>query len=116
MVEQHKAIYIYSVPYFSVLSVDYNNLYSTITTLHKGHDYRLRPTVSRIRDSSENEEIYIMQWMRGKCNIADALTKQDLAAYKLLNKKLVLKSIPDVDTSKTKRVNFTSQEPSSGKE
>ena len=32
-----------------VLSIDSNGLYSTNTTLHEGHDYRLRPTVGLIR-------------------------------------------------------------------
>ena len=48
------------------LTVDSNGLYSTITTLHEGSDYRLRPTVSRIRDSFENREINVIQWIPGK--------------------------------------------------
>ena len=44
-----------------ILSVDSHGLYSTITTLHDGQDYRLRPTVSRMRDSFENKEITVMQ-------------------------------------------------------
>ena len=47
-----------------VLSVDSNGLYSTITTLHEGMDYRLRPNVARLRDSFENGEISTMQWLR----------------------------------------------------
>ena len=33
-----------------VLMVDSNGLYSTLTTLREGSDYRLRPTVARLRD------------------------------------------------------------------
>ena len=39
-----------------ILSVDSHGSYSTIKTLHDGQDYRLRPTVSRMRDSFENKE------------------------------------------------------------
>ncbi len=40
-----------------VLTVDSLGLYSTITTLHEGKHYRLRPTVARLRDSFEAGEI-----------------------------------------------------------
>ena len=69
-----------------ILTVDSNGLYSTITTLSEGSDYRLRPTVARLRDSFENEEISTMQWIPGKDNLSDALTKRNVAMFAKLNK------------------------------
>ena len=43
--------------------VDSFGLYSTITTLHEGRDYLLRPTVSRIRDSFESGELNYLHWI-----------------------------------------------------
>ena len=40
-----------------VLTVDLQGLYSTVTNLHEGADYRLRSTVARMRDSFKNREI-----------------------------------------------------------
>lgn len=68
-----------------ILTVDSHGLYSTITTLHEGADYRLRPTVSRLRDSFENGEIDHMQWIAGTKNLADALTKRNLSMFRQLN-------------------------------
>lgn len=68
-----------------VLAVDSRGLYSTITTPHEGADYRLRPTVSRLRDSYENEEIAVMQWIGGEQNPADALTQRNVVMFRLLN-------------------------------
>ena len=65
--------------------VDSFGLYSTITTLHEGHDYRLRPTVSRIRDSFESGELNSLHWIPGKSNIADALTKINTDMFTMLN-------------------------------
>ena len=36
-----------------ILSVDSHSLYSTITNLHEGKVYRLRPTVASLRDPFE---------------------------------------------------------------
>ena len=58
-----------------ILTIDSHGLYSTITTLHEGKDYRLRPTVCRVRDSFESGELSVVQWIAGTNNIADALTK-----------------------------------------
>lgn len=58
-----------------ILTIDSHGLYSTITTLHEGKDYRLRPTVCRLRDSFESGELSVVQWVAGTNNIADALTK-----------------------------------------
>ena len=68
-----------------LLTVDSHGLYSTITTLHEGRDYRLRPTVSRLRDSFETGEIKVMQWIPGSQNLADALTKRNVVMYRRLN-------------------------------
>lgn len=45
---------------FHFLSVDSYGLYYTIITLYERTGYRLRPTVERLRDSSEKWEIYTM--------------------------------------------------------
>ena len=68
------------------LLVDSAGLYSTISTLHECRDYRLRPTVARLRDSFESGEITMLQWVPGNCNLADALTKRNSVMYRLLNR------------------------------
>ena len=68
-----------------VLTLDSRGLYSTSTTLHEGGAYRLPPTVSRLWDSFENEEIAVMQWIGGKQNPTDALTKHNVVMFRLLN-------------------------------
>lgn len=44
-----------------VLTIDPNELYPTITTLHEGTDYRHLTTVARMRDSFETDEIASVQ-------------------------------------------------------
>ncbi len=44
-----------------VLIVDSISLYATVTTVHEGKDYRLRPTLGRLRDSFETGEITVIQ-------------------------------------------------------
>ena len=68
-----------------ILTIDSHGLYSTITTLHEGKDYRLRPTVSRIRDSFESGEITTVQLIAGSLNISDALTKCNPSLFGKLN-------------------------------
>lgn len=92
-----------------VLTVDSNGLYSTITTLHEGSDYRLRPTVARIRDSYENGEISTVQWIPGKKNVADALTKRNIGMFKKLNEVMISGAIPNEMLLTSKRVTFTNQ-------
>lgn len=72
-----------SIPF--VLTVDSHGLYSTVMTLHEGADYRLRPTVSRLRDSYEVGKVTTMQMTPGKENIAEALTKRNLDTYEKLS-------------------------------
>jgi len=77
------------------LVLDSLGLHSTISTLHEGRDYRLRPTVARLRDSYECGEISELLWIPGTCNIADALTKRNLAIHRTLNNVLNTGKIED---------------------
>jgi hypothetical protein len=54
-----------STPLYFELRVDAKGLYDTITTLHESKDYRLRPTVARLRDSFGAEEIRVLRWIPG---------------------------------------------------
>ena len=67
------------------LFVDSKCLFDTIATLHENTEYRLRPTVQRIRNSFESNELERMRWIPGTINIADALTKKSAALIKTLN-------------------------------
>ena len=60
------------------LLVDSKSLFETITTLHNSGDYRLRKTVSRMRDSFESEELNVLRWVPDTVNYADAMTKRNL--------------------------------------
>lgn len=71
-------------------------LYDTTTTLHEGKDYRLRPTVQRIRNSFDSQELNYMRWIAGTSNPADALTKRNPNTSSLLNE-LVSKGIMCID-------------------
>lgn len=92
-----------------VLTVDSNGLYSTITTLHEGSDYRLHPTVARMRDSCQNGEISTMQWILGKRNLADALTKRNIMIFKKLNELMNSGTLLDEFLSSAKRVTVKDQ-------
>lgn len=72
-------------PFPFVITVDSDRLHSTITTLHEGTDYRLRPTVSRLRDSFESGVINFSQWIPGAERLADALMKRSLVIFRKLN-------------------------------
>lgn len=67
------------------LVVDSFGLYGTVTTLREGKDYRLRPTVARLRDSFESGEMDRIRWIPGSKNLADSLTKYNSQARLLLN-------------------------------
>ena len=67
------------------LLTDSKCLYDTITTLHEGRDYRLRPTVQKMRNSFDSKELDFMRWIPGTDNPADALTKRNLSTYTVLN-------------------------------
>lgn len=67
------------------LFTDSRCLYDTITTLHEGKDFRLRPTVQRIRNSFDSCELDLMNWLPGPSNPSDALTKRNPNTSALLN-------------------------------
>lgn len=60
-------------------------LYDTITTLHEGTDFRLRPTVQRMRNSFASQGLDFMKWIPGKSNPTDTLTKRKPNTSKLFN-------------------------------
>jgi hypothetical protein len=72
-------------PIYFELRVDAKGLYDTITTLHESKDYRLRPTVARLRDSFGAEEIRVLRWIPGLQNLADCLTKGNFVVFRMLN-------------------------------
>jgi hypothetical protein len=72
-------------PIYFELRVDAKGLYDTITTLHESKDYRLRPTVARLRDSFGAEEIRVLRWIPGPENLADCLTKGNFVVFRMLN-------------------------------
>ena len=90
-----------------VLTVDSNGLYSTLTTLREGSDYRLRPTVERLRDSFENREISTIQWVPGTENVSDASTKRNLATFAKLNKVAITGRLLGSTLNEAKRAKFT---------
>lgn len=71
------------------LITDFFGLYGTVTTLREGKYYRLRPTVSRIRDSFESSELQSIRWIPGRENISDSLTKYNHNTRSLLNEVMV---------------------------
>lgn len=44
-------------------------LYDTITTLHEPKEYRLRKTVSSMRNAFESAELDAISWIKGKKNV-----------------------------------------------
>lgn len=86
LAERFQSVYNSNVKLPLVLCIDSFGLCTTINTLHEGSDYRLRPTVSRLRDAYETGEIEVMQWIPGKDNLADGLTKRNIQSQKNLNK------------------------------
>ena len=90
-----------------VLTVDSKGLFSNLSTTHEGSDYRLRPTVQRIRNSYESREIRTIQWIPGSLNLADGLTKRNTVAYKRLNEVIRSGAVDVEDFAKCHRVSFT---------
>lgn len=71
------------------LLVDSRGLHDTITTLHEPSDYRLRPTVARIRDSFESKEkgeLTGLGLIPGPLNVSDCLTKCNRTMWAQLQK------------------------------
>ena len=91
-----------------ILSGDSHGLYSTIITLPEGKEYMLRPTVARLRDSFELGEIAVMQWIPGKLNLADALTKRNINSYRDLNQVATSGTLPLERFEKAHRVTNSS--------
>ncbi len=104
LVDGIKDLYITDRALPLILSVDSRGLYSTVTTLHEGRDYRLRPTVCRLRDSFETGEISAMQWVASSLNISDALTKRNVAMYMTLNKVCTSGLLPNHLLINSKRI------------
>lgn len=103
MAECLQTVYAAPNPLSLVITVDSHGLYSTITTLHEGTDYRLRPTVARMRDSFETGEIYTMQCIPGPENISDALTKSNIVMFRKLNKVLASGKLAQGTLAQAKR-------------
>lgn len=91
-----------------ILTVDSNGLYTTLTTLHEGSDYRLRPVVSRLRDSFECEKIATIQWFPEQQNIADALTMLNPVSHILLNDVMSAGQLRSAILENKKRSKFSS--------
>ncbi len=85
MVAGLQAFHAASSPLLLVLTVDSLRFHAAITTVHEGTDYRLRPTVVRLRESIDTEEITVLQRIAGQKNVADALTKRNTTMYRSLN-------------------------------
>ncbi len=85
MVQGLQAVTNSPTPLPLIFTVDSLGCHATISTVHDGNDYRLRPTVTRLRDSFEAGEISVLQWVPGKHNIADELRKKNAMMYRTLN-------------------------------
>lgn len=67
------------------LFMDYRCLYDTITTLKEGKGFRLRPTVQRMRNSFDLQELDYTKWLPGTSNHAGALTKRNPNTSKIIS-------------------------------
>lgn len=80
----------------SSMPIQGDNTTISLPCLNK--EYRLRQTGERIRNSFESRELDVLRWIPGKLNIADALTKRNVALYKVLNEVATTgKLLVDVD-------------------
>lgn len=71
--------------YYLSLTLDSHGLYTTITALHDGTEYRLRPTYVRLLNSVESGEISVIQLINGINNIPDGMTKRNAFMLQMLN-------------------------------
>jgi hypothetical protein len=76
------------------LTLDSRGTLNTMETLHEGRNFRLCPTVCRLRDAFSSGDINIMRWAPGLKNIADALTKHNYDMFSLLNNICVTSILP----------------------
>lgn len=106
MAESFKLLYGSAVRLPFVLTVHSHGLYSTVTTLHEGTDYRLRPLIARKRDSFGNEDIAAMQWISGMLILVDALTKRKLDTSRRLNEVMMSGALDPCMFEKAKRIQF----------
>lgn len=83
-----------------------NGLHTSIKTQYKEYGYHLRPTTSRKKDFLENVVISVIQCLSRKRDIANALTKQNLAFDKVLNQTIVFGTLQYVFTSKQSGLNL----------
>lgn len=68
----------------SELLVDSKGLYTCITTLSDQREYRLRRTVTRIRESFDSQELDVLRWIAGLLNLVDGSTKWNPQTLKLV--------------------------------
>lgn len=85
------------------LIVDSKALFDTITTLHEAHEYRLRRTVTMLRDAFESGQLNCLRWLNGKYNIADALTKRNRELYRQVDV-ITTSGLWDTPTSDSKEL------------
>jgi hypothetical protein len=76
------------------LTLDSRGTLDTMATLHEARDFRLRPTVCRLRDAFSPGKINTMRWAPGLKNIADALTKRNYVMCSLGNNICVTSILP----------------------
>lgn len=74
-----------NIPYKHMLLVDSLGLLNTMTTIHKGKDYRPPQTVQKIRNSFDAEKIDVIREIVGKVNLANALAKHNQEMMRHLN-------------------------------
>lgn len=91
---------------FVLTAVDSHGLFSAINILQEGADYRLRPAISRMRDSYKTGEDYVFQWIPGVENLADALTKRNVVMYRKLNDVMLKGVLSETITESAKRSDY----------
>lgn len=79
--------------------VDSKALFDTITTLHECGEFRLRKTITMIRDSFQSRELDTVTWIPGTLNTADALTKRGVSHSRKTNERFT-DGHWSIDTSK----------------
>lgn len=89
-----------------VITVDSHGPNSSVSTLPEGTDYRLRHTVARTTEPLEIEEIATMQWIDGKPDLTDTLTKGNLDTCRRMNEVLMSGAPDPCMFERTKRIQF----------
>lgn len=91
-----------------LLKVASDRQYSTITILHEGSKYFLRPSVPGIRDCFETGEVAVLQENFGTHDIFDVLPKSNISSYSLLVRTLSTGLKEPCVLSGSTRATFTS--------